>query len=68
MTGMGNTMPGSAPHNGNDLILTYEKFPDSDKQDLHVLAGKVISPGMIGMLQNKAETREDEGRTLVTLR
>ena len=54
--------------NGDDLILTYEMYPDNDRQNLHVLTGKLISPCMLGTLKNKAEIREEEGSKLVTLR
>ena len=63
-----SAMLGSALDNGDDLILTYEMYPDNNRQDLHVLAGKLISPCMLGTLKNKAEKREEEGSKLVTLR
>ena len=63
-----NKMLDSAIENGDDLILTYETNTDDDKQDLHVLTGKLISPCMLGTLKNKAEIHEEEGSRRVTMR
>jgi len=58
----------SALDNDDDLILTYETYPDSDKRDLHVLTGKLIFPCMLGTLKNKAVIHEKEGSRRVTMR
>jgi len=51
----------SALDHGDDLIVTYETYPDSDKRALHVLVGQLISPCMLGTLKNKVEIREEDG-------
>ena len=51
----------SALDHGDDLIVTYEMYPDCKKRALHVLVGHLISPCMLGTLKNKVEIREEEG-------
>jgi hypothetical protein len=51
----------SALDHGDDLIVTYETYPDNNKRDLHVLVGQLISPCMLGTLKNKQEIREEDG-------
>lgn len=68
VTGTVTEVLSTALDNSDDLILTYETYPDSDKRDLHVLTGKLISPCMPGTLKNKAEIHEEEGSRRVTMR
>ena len=53
--------------NQDDFIITYETRPDDDKRDIHVLSGKLITPCMLGTLQNRAELQESEGSKRLTI-
>ncbi|MDD1699490.1 MAG: hypothetical protein LUQ04_01715 [Methanoregula sp.] len=59
-------MLASALTNQDDFIITYETNPDTGKQVIHVLRGKLITPCMLGTLKNRVELQKEEGCTIMT--
>jgi hypothetical protein len=58
----------SALMDQDDFIITYEINPDDeDRNDIHVLTGKLISPCMLGTLKNRVELQESEGSKRLTM-
>jgi hypothetical protein len=55
--------------NQDDFIITYEtNTDDEDRNDIHVLTGKLISPCMLGTLKNRVELQESEGSKRLTMK
>jgi hypothetical protein len=50
----------------DDLIITYE-VRDSGTQVMHVMAGKLITPCMLGTLTNRCDLPDQEGSTHLVL-
>jgi hypothetical protein len=51
----------SAMANHEDFVLTYEINPETDKKEIHVMAGKLVSPEMLGKLKNHVTEQLEEG-------
>jgi len=48
--------------NQEDFVLTYEvNIEDGEREEIHVLTGKLITPCMLGTLKNRVELQESEG-------
>ncbi len=50
----------AALKNHDDFIVAFETVSD-EKQRVHVMTGKLISPCMLGSLTNRCEIQADEG-------
>jgi hypothetical protein len=51
----------SAMANHEDFVLTYEINPTTDKKEIHVMAGKLISPEMLGKLKGQVTEQLEDG-------
>ncbi len=51
----------SSMANHEDFILTYEVNPSSNKKEIHVMSGKLISPDLLGKLKEHVAQQLDEG-------
>ena len=58
----------SALSKQDDFIMTYEtEVDDEDRNEIHVLTGKLISPCMLGTLKNRVELQESDGSKRLTM-
>ena len=51
---------------GDDLILTVETDPGTEKKLLRIFTGRFVSPCMLRKLEGKAAAQADEGSTAIT--
>lgn len=52
----------------DDFIVTYETdADDEEKNEIHVMTGKLISPCMLGTLKNRVELQESDGSKRLTM-
>ena len=51
----------SAMANHEDFVLTYEINPTTDKKEIHVMAGSLISPDMLGKLKDRVAEQLEDG-------
>ena len=51
----------SAMANHEDFVLTYEVNSITGKKEIHVMAGKLISPELVGTLKEHVAQQLDEG-------
>jgi hypothetical protein len=51
----------SAMANHEDFVLTYEINPETNKKEIHVMAGKLVSSEMLGKLKSHVTEQLDEG-------
>ena len=51
----------SSMANHEDFVVTYEINPTTNKKEIHVMAGKLISPDMLAILKNKVAEQLDDG-------
>jgi hypothetical protein len=51
----------SAMANHEDFVLTYEINPTTDKKEIHVMAGKLVSPEMLGKLKTQVTEQLEDG-------
>ena len=51
----------SAMANHEDFVLTYEVNPTTDKKEIHVMAGKLVPPEMLGKLKSQVAEQLEEG-------
>jgi len=47
--------------NHEDFVLTYEINPETAKKEIHVMAGKLISPTILGTMKEEVMRQLDEG-------
>jgi hypothetical protein len=58
----------SALSRQDDFIVTYEAdADDEERQEIHVMTGKLISPCMLGTLKNRVDLQESDGSKLLTM-
>ena len=41
--------------NHEDFVVTYEINPATGKKEIHVMAGKLMNPGMLAALKNECD-------------
>jgi hypothetical protein len=51
----------SAMANHEDFVLTYEVNPSTQKKEIHVMSGKLISPDLVATLKEHVAEQLDEG-------
>ncbi|PKL69658.1 MAG: hypothetical protein CVV30_08910 [Methanomicrobiales archaeon HGW-Methanomicrobiales-1] len=51
----------SSMANHEDFVLTYEVNPTTGKKEIHVMAGKLISPDLVVKLKDHVAQQLDEG-------
>jgi|GEM_PF-1174436 len=51
----------SAMANNEDFVLTYETNPGTSKKEIHVMAGKLINPEMLGSIKEEVARQFEEG-------
>ncbi|MEI8332180.1 MAG: hypothetical protein WCF90_11135 [Methanomicrobiales archaeon] len=51
----------SAMANHEDFVMIYEVNPTTRKKEIHVMAGKLISPDMVGTLKQHAADQFEDG-------
>jgi hypothetical protein len=56
----------AALKNQDDFVLTHETESDG-RRIIHVMSGKLITPCMLGTLQNRAELWKDKGSRYVRM-
>lgn len=58
----------SALSKQDDFIVTYEtEADDDDRNEIHVMTGKLISPCMLGTLKNRVDLQESDGSKHLTM-
>jgi hypothetical protein len=58
----------SALSKQDDFIVTYETdADDEERQEIHVMTGKLISPCMLGTLKNRVDLQESDGSKRLTM-
>lgn len=51
----------SSMANHEDFVVTYEINPATNKKEVHVMAGKLISPEILGNLKSNVEEQTGDG-------
>ena len=51
----------SAMANHEDFVLTYDVNPSTQKKEIHVMSGKLISPDLVATLKDHVAAQLDEG-------
>jgi hypothetical protein len=51
----------SAMANHEDFVLTYEVNPSTQKKEIHVMSGKLISPDLVATLKEHVAQQLEEG-------
>ena len=51
----------SSMANHEDFVLTYEMNPDTAKKEIHVMAGRLISPSMLGTMKDEVAMQLEDG-------
>ena len=51
----------SSMANHEDFVLTYEVNPSTNKKEIHVMSGKLISSDLLGKLKEHVAQQLDEG-------
>ncbi|MDO9549936.1 MAG: hypothetical protein Q7J03_03085 [Methanoregula sp.] len=51
----------SAMANHEDFVLTYEVNPSTQKKEIHVMSGKLISPDLVATLKEHVAGQLEEG-------
>jgi len=51
----------SSMANHEDFVVTYEINPATNKKEIHVMAGKLISPETLGKLKGLVAEQLDDG-------
>jgi hypothetical protein len=51
----------SSMANHEDFVLTYEINPSTNKKEIHVMSGKLISSDLLGKLKEHVAQQLDEG-------
>ena len=51
----------SSMANHEDFVLTYEINPSSNKKEIHVMSGKLISSDLLGKLKEHVAQQLDDG-------
>ncbi len=50
----------------DDLILTFEKDPDTGAETFHAISGKYVTACMLRKLMGQAESQKDEGSVVIS--
>ena len=51
----------SSMANHEDFVLTYEVNPSTNKKEIHVMSGKLISSDLLGKLKEHVAQQLDDG-------